>query len=627
MSETGATPPVSYQWYKGTTVLTDGSEFSGSATPTLTIQATTTADTAPNYFVVVSNPGGSVTSQLATVTVIVPPPHSFVNYTNELYLQNFDSLPDPGGVSVNSINNPMDAGTINGVTYSLANPFDFTYPVINNSYIGGLNLSKMAGWYGAADTNGVSYSGSPVDGLTRFGAQDGDQTTGGDIDFGLDDVSGGISGTNRALGLLSTSTTGSTTFAMKLINNTTNSLNYLNLSYIAELWRFNSGARTIQFGYAFDSTGSNFVLNSQSISNTGAFPCTLVPSMAITFPTTNLAQNVDGTQPTNQMVLSANSLALSSPWQTNTALWLIWSMNYYGTGAGNGYAIDNLQVSATTVPTTAPLATSSAATKLTSTTAQMNGSVNPSNGPTAYWFQYGPTASYGSTTATNLLGTVSGLASVSVNAALSGLTQGSVYHYSLVASNSAGTSTGSDIVVTTLLNPTAITLTASNLAYSSATLDGSVNPNGNAATYWFQYGTSSTKFGSFSTTNSLASGSSPVIVTYSATSLTNGAKYFYTLYSSTAAGVANGVTNSFTVPAVTAPNLVGTTVSSGNVVFNFTNVTGASFSVLATNNLLAPLATWPVIGHPVEFPVGSGNYSFTNTVGTNVQQFYIMRQP
>ena len=52
-----------------------------------------------------------MTSSLATVTVLVPPPLSSVAYSNQVYTQNFDSLPDPGGASVNSFNNPLDPGT------------------------------------------------------------------------------------------------------------------------------------------------------------------------------------------------------------------------------------------------------------------------------------------------------------------------------------------------------------------------------------------------------------------------------------------------------------------------------------------------------------------------------------
>ncbi|MBW8863401.1 MAG: immunoglobulin domain-containing protein, partial [Verrucomicrobia bacterium] len=567
-NQSGGTAPIANQWYKGTTLLTDAGEYGGTTTPTLTIAASVTNDSGTNYYIVVSNPAGSVTSSLATVSVLIPPPLSSVAYTNQLYFQNFDSLPDPGGVSVNSINNPLDNGSINGVAYSLANPFDFNYPVITTSYVGGLGLSSMKGWYGAADTlaNAV-YPG--IDGITRFGAQDGDQSTGGVIDFGLLDVNGGtggtIVGTNRALGLITTSTTGSTTFALKLVNTTTNALNYIHLNFLGELWRNNKNPKTISFGYALDDTATNFVLDTQSISN-----CTQVPGLAFSFETNINVTVVDGTQPSNQVNLVTNSLPLSSAWHTNGALWLIWSMNTtLNAGSGQGYAIDNLQVSGTTVPTTVPTATTTAATKLTSTAGQMNATINPSNGPTAYWFQYGLTTSYGSSTPTNLLGVVSG--------------------------------------------PLAV-------------LEASVNPNNQTANYWFKYGLTSS-YGSFTTTNSLASGSSPVIVSNVITGLTQGTTYHYQIVASTAAGTSSGSDKSFITPVVTAPNLTGVTISGGVFQLAFTNAAGASFSVLATNNLTAPRANWPVVGHPVEIPAGSGSYLFTNSAPTNAQLYYILRQP
>jgi hypothetical protein len=369
-TSSGGTPPISSQWYKGATLLTDGSEYTGTTTPTLNIAATTTTDSGNNYFIVVSNPGGSVTSQLATVTVMVPPPHSAVNYSNQVYTQKFDALPDPGtagvaangtanasGISVNSINNPADPGSINGLAYSLANPFDFAYPVILNSYIGGLGLStgvnNMNGWYGVADTN----LADSVDGISRFGAQNGDQSTGGVIDFGLNDVNGGVVGTNRALGLLSTSTTGSTAIGLKLINTSGQNLNYINLSFLGELWRNNKAARTMSFSYAVDPTANSFVLISQpEATNTTPqdIPGTIsVAGLAFSFPTNNgsiLA--MDGNQSSNQVSLVASNFALATPWQSGAALWLIWSVNYYGQGTGQGYAIDNLRFSASVLPST-----------------------------------------------------------------------------------------------------------------------------------------------------------------------------------------------------------------------------------------------------------------------------------
>ena len=532
-SEAGATPPVTNQWYQGTNMLTDNSEFTGTGSSTLNIAATTTNDTAANYYIVVSNPGGSVTSSLASVTVMVPPPHSYVSYTNQIYLKTFDALPDPGGVSVNSINNPKDPGTISGVAYSLANPFDFAYPVITTSYVGGLGFStgatNMNGWYGAADTN-TADAGSP-DGITRFGAQPGDQSTGGVIDFGPNDVNGGILGTNRALGLLSTSTTGSTAFGLKLINNSTNTLNYINLRFIGEFWRNNKAARTMSFSYAIDPTATNFVLVSQpTATNTlpQDIPNTIsVPNLAFGFLTNDgsiLA--MDGTQPTNQVNMITNNMALSSPWQPGAALWLIWSINYYGQGTGQGYAIDNLSFSATTTPTTPPAVTNTAATKITASSAQLNAIVNPDNGATAYWFQYGTNTSYGKFTPTNTLAVVSG--PVSVANVVTGLLQGTVYHYQIVATNLAGTSLATDTNFSTLV--------------------------------------------------------------------------------------------------VTPPNLGGTAFKAGAFRLAFTNATGASFSVLATNNLTSPITNWPVVGHAVESPAGSGNYQFTNSPATNVQ-FYFLRQP
>ncbi len=367
-TETGGSLPITYQWYKGTTRLTDGTEYSDTATTTLNIAATTTTDTGNNYFLVVSNAGGSVTSQLATVTVMVPPAHSAVAYSNQVYVQNFDALPDPGtagvaangtanasGVSVNSINNPADPGLINGLGYSLANPFDFAYPVILNSYIGGLGLStgagNMNGWYGAADTNLTD----AVDGLTRFGAQNGDQSTGGVIDFGLNDVNGGVVGTNRALGLISTSTTGSTAVGLKLVNASSNALNYVNVSFRGELWRNNKAARTMSFSYAVDPAANSFVLLSEpEATNTTpqVIPGTIpVPSLAFSFPTNNgsiLA--MDGNQSSNQVSMVASNLALATPWRPGAALWLIWSINYYGQGTGQGYGIDNLRFSASALP-------------------------------------------------------------------------------------------------------------------------------------------------------------------------------------------------------------------------------------------------------------------------------------
>ena len=74
-------------------------------------------------------------------------------------------------------------------------------------------------------------------------------------------------------------------------------------------------------------------------------------------------------------------------------------------------------------------------------------------------------------------------------------------------------------------------------------------------------------------------------------------------------------------------SLVGVKLSGGSFIFSFTNATGLSFSVLATNNAVAPKTNWPVVGHPIESPAGSGKYQFTNSPATNPPQFFILSQP
>ena len=149
------TPPLAYQWYQGSleNPLVDNGIFSGAQTATLTI-SNPPVGTA-NYFVVVTNQGGSATSASATVTCYVP---SVVGYNGGFYAQNFDSLPDCGTSSVNAstgIPTTIPASGPDAVNYFVSNPFDFAAPIA----FGGLALSNtMAGWY-SSDTRQRANSG------------------------------------------------------------------------------------------------------------------------------------------------------------------------------------------------------------------------------------------------------------------------------------------------------------------------------------------------------------------------------------------------------------------------------------------------------------------------------------
>ncbi|HZT22113.1 MAG TPA: DUF1533 domain-containing protein, partial [Verrucomicrobiae bacterium] len=78
----------------------------------------------------------------------------------------------------------------------------------------------------------------------------------------------------------------------------------------------------------------------------------------------------------------------------------------------------------------------------------------------------------------------------------------------------------------------------------------------------------------------------------------------------------------------TPVQLTNVTMNNGQVQFAFTNFTGLSFSIVATNNLSAPISTWPVVGTAVETPPGSGYYQFSAPPpALNTPMFYRLRQP
>ena len=66
------TPPLSYQWQRNSTNLINGGNVSGVTTTNLTL-TNVGAGSAGNYRVVVANAGGSVTSLVATLTILPPP--------------------------------------------------------------------------------------------------------------------------------------------------------------------------------------------------------------------------------------------------------------------------------------------------------------------------------------------------------------------------------------------------------------------------------------------------------------------------------------------------------------------------------------------------------------------------
>jgi hypothetical protein len=181
----------------------------------------------------------------------------------------------------------------------------------------------------------------------------------------------------------------------------------------------------------------------------------------------------------------------------------------------------------------APTATTGSAANIAQSSATVNGTVNPNGTDTTYYFQYGPTTSYGSNTASTSAG--AGTSDAPVSANLTGLASSTQYHYRLVAANSAGTVDGADQTFTTTTPPAVTGGGPSTITRSSATLSGTVNPEGQATTYYFRYGTT-TAYGLQSSPSSAGSGNGVVGVHASIYGLTPDTTYHYQLVAQNGGG-------------------------------------------------------------------------------------------
>jgi phosphodiesterase/alkaline phosphatase D-like protein len=97
-------------------------------------------------------------------------------------------------------------------------------------------------------------------------------------------------------------------------------------------------------------------------------------------------------------------------------------------------------------PTGAPVVITNPATSVTSSSATLNGTVDPHGLATSVYFQYGTTTSYGSTTPSQ---SKTGDTYQTASANVSGLSGSTTYHCRIVATNSDGSVNGSDRTFTT----------------------------------------------------------------------------------------------------------------------------------------------------------------------------------
>jgi hypothetical protein len=156
-----------------------------------------------------------------------------------------------------------------------------------------------------------------------------------------------------------------------------------------------------------------------------------------------------------------------------------------------------------------------------------------------------------------------------------------------------------------------------------AALDGS-----GGAFLYYTTGSGGTAGNSLIRLDDSAAANAPINVTATSTIYTAGAKA--TLKGLAFAPIAASGPVTVITPLTIKPGSTTVTGSgaSASASFSFTNAPGLSFSVLGTNLVSAPVATWPLVGTATESPAGSGHYQFTDpNPATNSTRFYILRQP
>jgi len=164
--------------------------------------------------------------------------------------------------------------------------------------------------------------------------------------------------------------------------------------------------------------------------------------------------------------------------------------------------------------------------------------------------------------------TVGGSATATLTIGASASTSNGSYNVLIIGQNSTGAyihTLGIQAVVTAPV-PAATTGSASAITANSATLAGTVNPNGADTHVWFLYGASSILSGASQTpSQDLGSGTAASPVSANISGLNAGTKYYFQVVAQNSVGTTDGTINSFTTTSTTTTPTVTVTPSASSI--------------------------------------------------------------
>ncbi len=206
-----------------------------------------------------------------------------------------------------------------------------------------------------------------------------------------------------------------------------------------------------------------------------------------------------------------------------------------------------------------PRITNEAPTGLEHNAAKLHAKVNPDELQTKYHFEYGTTTAYGTEVPLGGGSLGEGSAPVAVEASLTNLQIGTVYHYRVIAENSDQRTVGPDETFETIPPAPVDQSFATGVSTTEATLGAQINPLGNQTSYFFQYGTESCKADPSSCTDvpatpaPVGSGTGDVAESQRLSGLRAATTYFYRVIDQNVLGTTEGPEHSFTTQAGEAP--------------------------------------------------------------------------
>lgn len=439
----------------------------------ITISAGTT-----NYTFSITAPSDSVIDGNTNVTVMpsavgyaaAPGTISVVNvdavkiplttFASNSYTQNFDSL---------------------GTT-TISNVISLTTGV--QTGLGSAVSTNLNGWYAAK----ISGSG----GIANIVANNGSGNSGAVYNYGDTNEP---ANTDRSLGGLAS---GSFTpgFGALIKNETGQTLQGVQISFISKLWRSSTVSNALTFGYGLVD-GSAFT-TANFLTAAGATP--LVSADVVYLPAAT-GGPVDGNLPANQIAF--NNVTIPQEIAPGETLFIRWQ-DFDGANSDAGIAIDNISLTALAdaPPATAPFVapTSAPANEITRTQAGVTSSVTGDGGSaiTARGFVYAvasvnPNPTIGGTGSTDLPSETAEVGPMAQT--ITGLTAGTTYAVRSYAANEVGTTYSSAATFTTLSPPLSFT---GNYSESFSTYSGTlpagwtVTSSSNNVSYQGAWGTGST---------------------------------------------------------------------------------------------------------------------------------------